>query len=189
MPRIRPLVIAVTALYVAELLAIAAMPIILRPRSEPLDLAVVFGNAVTEDGEPSPRLKARLDVALAVYKAGRARRILVSGGVEPGPSSHSEPAAMADYLTRRGVPSSALIQDPAGRNTAATAADTEQFVAGSERVLLVTQWFHVARAALAMRQHGIRAVSASCPAYAEWRDLYSLLRESIALPAYLFRPR
>jgi hypothetical protein len=35
---------------------------------------------------------------------------------------------------------------------------------------------------------GIRDVSAARPRYLEWRDLYSLLREAIAIPIHLLRP-
>jgi len=45
------------------------------------DLIVVPGNTVAPDGQPSPRLQARLDVALALYRAHRAPLIFVSGGL------------------------------------------------------------------------------------------------------------
>ena len=43
-------------------------------------LIVVPGNTIAPDGTPSPRLQARLDAAIRLFKEGRAPRIFVSGG-------------------------------------------------------------------------------------------------------------
>ena len=80
------------------LIALAAVGLGARARSA--QLIVVPGNLVGSDGRPSPRLRARLDAALAAWRSGLAPRILVSGGVEPG--GRNEAAAMARYLTARG---------------------------------------------------------------------------------------
>ncbi|WP_080776649.1 YdcF family protein [Chryseobacterium phocaeense] len=45
------------------------------------ELAVVFGNTVNKDGTLSPRLKARLDKSIDVYRNNRTKKILVSGGL------------------------------------------------------------------------------------------------------------
>ena len=95
---------------------------------------------------------------------------------------------MAAYLHAHGVPASALLQDDAGRNTAATAANTAHLQPKPRRVLVVTQWFHVTRAVLAMRRQGFTNVSAAWPLFFEPRDVYSFLREAIAVPVYLLRP-
>jgi uncharacterized SAM-binding protein YcdF (DUF218 family) len=58
---------------------------------------------------------------------------------------------------------------------------------GGTRVVLVTQWFHVARAEWTARQAGLHDVSAQAPRWAEWRDAYSFLRELVALPVYALR--
>lgn len=44
------------------------------------DLAIVIVNKVNEDGTLSERLKMRLECGLALYKNGRLKKILVSGG-------------------------------------------------------------------------------------------------------------
>ncbi len=148
----------------------------------PGDLAVVLGNAVTADGQPSPRLQARLDTALALWRAGTVRRVLVSGGIEP--DGQDEAAVMAAYLVRHGVPEAAVLRDPHGNDTRATARNTAALAGGPGRVVVVTQWFHVPRTVLAMRQAGVREVSAAWPQFAEWRDAYSFAREAAAIPAY-----
>ncbi|HAP26320.1 MAG TPA: YdcF family protein, partial [Achromobacter sp.] len=60
------------------------------------DVAVVLGNKVEPDGQPSPRLAARLDTAYDCYAASRCRILFVSGGVDP--AGTDEAAAMRDYL-------------------------------------------------------------------------------------------
>ena len=146
------------------------------------DLAVVLGNAVVA-GRPSPRLQARLDVAVALFRAGLVRRVLVSGGVDT--AGNDEAAIMAAYLVKAGIPTAAVLQDPLGRDTAATARNTAALRPAS--VVVVTQWFHVPRATLAMRRAGVANVSAAWPRFAEWRDAYSFGREAVALPVYAVR--
>ena len=62
-------------------------------------------------------------------------------------------------------------------------------VYGAHRAVVVTQYFHVARATLACRRAGIDIVGASVPRWFEPRDLYSLAREVVALPVYAVRGR
>lgn len=158
----------------------------LSSRPRPADLGVVFGNTVTADGRPSPRLKARLDTALSLYRRNMVRRILVSGGIEQ-PGGLDEAAVMANYLARAGVPRSVLIQDAAGVNSFATARHAAALVTRDDGVVVVTQWFHVPRAIVAMHRFGLRNVSGAWPAWFEARDIYSLVREAVALPFYAVR--
>lgn len=174
---------ATLTLLTLYLAGIAAFGLAARPA--PGDLAVVLGNAVTPSGQPSPRLRARLDTAIALHRAGLVRRILVSGGIEP--SGQDEARAMAAYLAAHGIPPAAILQDPHGDDTRATARNTAALPGGPGRVVAVTQWFHVPRTVLALRRAGIPHVSAAWPRFWEWRDAYSFLREAAALPAYALR--
>ncbi len=169
----------------AYLGAIAVFGMTSRPRAA--DLAVVFGNTVLADGQPSGRLRARLDVAVAVFRAGLVRRVLVSGGVEQ-PGNLDEAAVMAAYLQAHGIPEKAVLQDAAGVNTSETARHAAALAAPGGGVVVVTQWFHLPRAVLALRRCGVRDVSGVWPRWFEGRDAYSLLREAVALPLYALRP-
>ena len=171
--------LALGGVYLAGL---AAVGLAASPR--PSDLAVVFGNAVAEDGQPSPRLRARLDVALAFYRAGMVKRVMVSGGVEQ-PGGRDEARAMASWLEARGVPRAVILEDAEGTDTMETARHAA-VVGGS--VVAVTQWFHLPRAVMIMRRLGVRDVSGAWPRFAEARDAYSFLREAVALPFYAVRP-
>ena len=164
----------------AYLGGIALFGMTARPRAA--ELAVVFGNTVMADGQPSGRLRARLDAAVLVFRAGTVHRILVSGGVEQ-PGDLDEAAVMAAYLRAHGIPDGAVLQDPAGTNTRATARHAAA-LANPGGVVLVTQWFHLPRALLALHQCGVRNVSGAWPRWFERRDAYALLREAVALPVY-----
>ena len=150
----------------------------------PADLIVVPGNTILPDGTPSPRLQARLDVALKQFQERRAPRILVSGAT--GKEGFDEAAAMARYLLRHGVPASAIIEDNQGWTTDATARNTALLMRahGWKTAMVATQYFHVPRFRLALARAGI-AVSGNVHApYFELRDLYSIPRETAGYAVY-----
>jgi vancomycin permeability regulator SanA len=122
--------------------------------SGPADCALVLGAGVLPDGRPSDVLRDRLDEALAVWREGRVRRILVSGDHQrPG---YDEPNAMRRYLEARGVPSEAIFMDHAGLDTYSSVWRARN-VFGVERVVVVTQRFHLARAMWLSRALGLEA--------------------------------
>ena len=45
-------------------------------------VAIVLGSAVDEHGQPSLRLRARLDKAVELYHAHAFSKVLVSGGID-----------------------------------------------------------------------------------------------------------
>jgi vancomycin permeability regulator SanA len=151
------------------------------------DVIVVPGNTVARDGTPSPRLQARLDAALWLYREGYARLVLVSGAT--GAEGFDEATVMAQYLVDHGVLEASIVKDSAGVNTDATAAHTAAMM--RERhlrtALIATQYFHVPRTELALNQHGVDVVGSRHARFAERRDIYSLTREAVAVPVYLLR--
>lgn len=176
-------------LLAALLLAAAALVAVgLLADDSAADVAVVLGNTVAPDGRPSPRLAARLDRAYACYAAARCRVLLVSGGVDP--AGHDEAAVMRDYLIARGVPADRVVADSLGNDTWATAIHASAYLRdhGYTRAIVITQYFHVPRAMLALRRHGVLQVGGAAPRFLEARDLYSILRELPAIVWYTLRP-
>jgi vancomycin permeability regulator SanA len=166
-------------------LALAAYGLLARPR--PADVAIVFGNTVSAGGQPSPRLVARLETARGLRTAGMVRTLFVSGGI--GREGYDESRAMRDWLVHHGVPRSAVVRDSLGTNSEATAAHARAWMAAHDAAtaVIVTQYFHVARASLACRAAGIRITGAAAPRWFEPRDAYSIARELAALPVYAVR--
>ncbi len=152
------------------------------------DLIVVPGNTVAPDGTPVPRLQARLNAALRLYREGRGQRIFVSGGT--GKEGFDEAVSMADYLVRHGVPSSAIIKDSHGVNTAATDRNASQYMraSGLESASVATQYFHVPRMKLALERNGVVVTRTAHARYFEARDLYSIPREVVAYATYYAKP-
>lgn len=173
------------------------------------DAIVVLG-AAQYGGRPSPVLRSRLDHALALWKGRRAPRVVVTGGRRPG-DLISEAAAGRRYLVRRGVPSSAILLEPAGRTSLASIAGTASLLddlrdslqvalrSGADsgatlasahiarpRVLLVSDPFHMLRLDVLARLHGLEPIPSptrTSPISANRAVLEYMLRESIALPA------
>ncbi len=135
-------------LYIAEggrLRTVADAP------SEPV--AVVFG-AGLDQGRPSPYLAHRLDAALALYRAGKVKALLVTG--DNGHTGYDEPDAMRTYLLQHGVPAERVVRDYAGFDTWDSCSRAHR-IFGVDRALLVTQGFHVRRAVGMCRAAGIDA--------------------------------
>ncbi len=149
------------------------------------DVAIVLGSKVHPDGSLSPRLQARLDRALALHRQNLVSTIIVSGGF--GKEGYDEALVMQRYLLQRGVQSAAVIADQHGDNTEATARNSAAIMAqkGWQSAIVVTQYFHVARSAWALRRAGVSQVTTAHPDFFEPRDIYSLLRELVACIAYL----
>jgi len=81
----------------------------------PVDAIVVLG-AAQYDGDPSPVFRARLDHAIALWRAGRAPLLVTTGGRGEG-DRWSEAAAARDYAIGHGVPPEAIRMEDAGRST------------------------------------------------------------------------
>lgn len=141
------------------------------------DVALVLGNTVNKDGSLSPRLKARLDCSLTVFKDKRCKYVLVSGGL--GKEGHFEGTVMRKYLVKYGVPDSSIIVDNKGNNSEASVINTLKIVKEKDfkSVLVVSQYFHITRTKKLFRERNFQQVSSVAPSCIEWRDFYSVTRE------------
>jgi vancomycin permeability regulator SanA len=150
------------------------------------DVAVILGNKVNEDGTLSDRLKSRLDCGLGLFKTGRVKKIIVSGGL--GKEGFNEGDKMHDYLIANGIPDSAISVDNKGDNTLETVKNTLalQTKLNFKSVIVVSQYFHVTRTKMLFHKYGFTNVSSASPSYFEWRDSYSLVREFFAYYTELF---
>lgn len=177
---------------VACLWIVAAVALVvygMRMPSAPADVAVIFGNALDEAGAPKPVLAARLDVGVRCYRTGQCPAFLVSGAID-GPGLN-EATAMRDYLMARGVPADRIALDDQGDNTLATAQHTLAYLQAHRvsRVVIVSQYYHLARARLAFERVGIAPadISAAYPRRFQLRDVYSSWREVPAYAVYAVR--
>ena len=141
------------------------------------DAVVVLGASVLPDGTPSDILKDRLETAVALYQAGAARAIIVSG--DNRTSHYNESEAMKRYCVELGVPSDDVYEDHAGYSTYESMYRVKQ-VFGCKRVIVTTQAYHLYRALFAVQGLGVEACGvASYQGVYDNQDLYSL-REAAA---------
>jgi uncharacterized SAM-binding protein YcdF (DUF218 family) len=91
---------------------------------------------------------------------------------------------MRDWLIARGIPSDSIITDAKGNNTRASAEHARAWLSahGLPSAVVVSQYFHLPRARLALRQAGVDDSGGDFPRRWFVRDIYSTLRE---VPGYL----
>jgi len=121
------------------------------------DAIVVLG-AAHYNGRPSSVLRARLDHAAELYQEHRAPVVIVTGGMAEG-DRVSEATVSQRYLVARGVPASAIVVQPVGRNTRESVASAAEWLhdRSLETVLLVSDPFHMARLTAEAHAHGLIA--------------------------------
>lgn len=150
-------VIAGAALWVASALAVFWHAS--HDRAAAADAIVVLG-AAQYRGRPSPVLRARLDHAIGLYARGLAPRLVLTGGTAEGDTA-SEALVSRAYVLQAGVPDSALLLENEGRTTSQSLRRVAQLLRANdlERAILVSDPFHVFRASLVARRHGLSVLT------------------------------
>jgi vancomycin permeability regulator SanA len=123
----------------------------------PADAAVVLG-AAQWNGAPSPVFRARLDHGAALWREGRVRWILVTGGTAAG-DDLSEATVGREYLRGQGVPADVVLSVPVGSSTLASlqAAAGRMQALQADDALLVSDPYHMKRSLRMARDAGIAA--------------------------------
>jgi uncharacterized SAM-binding protein YcdF (DUF218 family) len=159
----------------------------------PADAIVVYGCRAYTDGTPSQALADRVHTACELYHQGLAQRIVMSGGPVSNSTLH-ETQVMADYAVAQGVPREAILLDPNGLDTQATANNIEPILRNalptkSLRLLAVSHDYHLPRVKLSLERQGLTAYTV--PAEIR-RGLpskpYLMARETAAWWYYYFSP-
>jgi len=155
------------------------------------EVGLVLGTSrKTPDGRWSnPHFAHRIEAAAALYKAGKVKRLLVSG--DNHVPEYDEPSDMRDALVAAGVPSGAIVLDHAGFRTLDSVVRAKE-VFGQTRLTIVSEAFHNYRALFICRHYGIDAVAfnarpvslrvSTWPAVREW-----LARVKVVLDLYVLR--
>jgi vancomycin permeability regulator SanA len=154
----------------------------------PADVVVVFGAQVHANGVPSTSLRDRMDTAIALFKDGLVKKILVSGGV--GDSGYNEALVMRRMAVAAGVPRQDVIVDSNGVNTEATVRDSIPFFSISPRtkVLAVSQFYHLPRIKLAFQRAGWNVLTVPARTSSPIKETpYLVEREIPAFWAYYLR--
>jgi uncharacterized SAM-binding protein YcdF (DUF218 family) len=146
------------------------------------DAIIVLG-AAQYNGRPSPVLQDRLDHALALYEAGLADTIVVTGGRQAG-DRFTEATTGYNYLRDRGVPDEALLKEIGGTNTYESLAASARFLRERDltSVVLVTDGYHAFRVGAIASDLGLdAAVSPTETRLSNTAELRQLARETLAV--------
>jgi len=99
-----------------------------------------------------------------LYKQGKARLLLVSGGRADwyGDGGNPESEDMAAIAEAMGVPRSAILQEPDSLNTRENAVNTKRILSkqGINKILLATSALHMPRSMAIFRKLGFEAIAA-----------------------------
>jgi uncharacterized SAM-binding protein YcdF (DUF218 family) len=128
-----------------------------RDEQRTADAIVVMG-AAQYDGRPSPVFAARLDHAVELYRAGLARRFIVTGGKADGDRT-TEAATGRAYAIARGVPRDAIIVEDQSRTTFASIRAVRDVLRehGLEDAIFVSDRPHMLRVLRMAADDGITA--------------------------------
>ena len=164
---------------------------------EDADCILVLGCGVQPDKTPSPMLKDRLDRSLEVYRTGVSEKFLMSG--DHGDRYYDEVGTMRRYVIGEGVSTTDIFMDHAGFSTYESMYRAKE-VFGVERVVIVTQEYHLYRALYIANALGIEAYGVSSDyrlyagqLYREAREVAARIKDFIACfywpaPTYLGDP-
>ncbi len=142
--------------------------------------AVIVLGAAQYNGEPSPVLQGRLDLAAELYDSERVRIVVVTGGGQAGDVT-TEAKASYDYLRQvANIPDEQLKLEVQGTSTYESLAAASRFLSqsGLTDVLLVTDPYHARRSELVAREVGLQADAVITNADS---SLQRLIRESAAV--------
>ncbi len=117
---------------------------------------VVLGAPLASDGTLSSVVAERVAAGIALWQAGAAPRLVMSGGCSRG-ASLAEAPAMAAVARAAGVAADALVVEDRSRTTAENAHEVARLLPPGARVWLVTQPFHGRRARWWFRRVGLDA--------------------------------
>jgi vancomycin permeability regulator SanA len=121
---------------------------------ENVDCILVLGCRVYEDGTPSHMLEDRLRQGVELYRAGAAPKLLMSG--DHGQREYDEVNTMKRFAVAEGVDSRDVFMDHAGFSTYESVYRAKE-IFGAEKVIIVTQGYHLHRALYIARQFGLEA--------------------------------
>ena len=171
------LLVGITVLIVnAIVIGTTAKNVIIAPPNAHYEAAIVLGAKVHPGGRLSDMLRDRMETAIALYHAGAVDTLLLSGD---GRGEWSEVKHMKLYAIEKGVPEEAILEDPEGFSTYESVFRAKTLY-GQDKLVIVTQKYHLYRAIYIAEDLGIEAagVSADLEKYAG--QLYRDIREILA---------
>ncbi len=127
------------------------------------DKVIVLG-AGLKGNQITTSLLYRLDTTITYYQQYPNTTIIVSGGQGTG-ETISEASAMYQYLISRGIPQDKIIQEDKSTSTYENFKFSSAFINSNDKVMIITNNFHMSRAKLIAKRLGIEAYGYSAPSH------------------------
>ena len=141
------------------------------------DCILVLGCKVKADGTPSDMLNDRCVVGAELYLDGAAPVILMSGDHQS--DDYNEVAAMKKVAIDEGVPENAIVLDDLGLSTYESVFRAKN-VFGFNKILIVTQDYHLPRALFIAKQLGLDACGVASNPRSYTNQFFRNVREIFA---------
>lgn len=142
-----------------------------------VDAILVLGAGVRADGSPSDMLHDRVLTAVDLRTAGQGAPLLMSG--DNRRPDYDEVSAMVALAVQLGADETSIETDRLGLSTYESVARAEALY-GVERVVIVTQEYHLYRALYLAEQMGLDAYGVSADVRTYRGQTYRELREILA---------
>ncbi len=153
-----------------------------RDFARPADVIIVLG-AAEYRGRPSPVLEARLNHALFLYLQHMAPRILTTGGAGGDPVFTEAEVGRA-YLSRRGVPSEAILVEKEGSSTVESTVAAAEIMQRMDlkSCIVVSDGYHIYRVRKMLESRGVAVYGSPRPDERPqgWRQRWVYFRQAIA---------
>ena len=154
-----------------------------------VDCIIVLGCLVKNNGEPSDMLSDRIQRGIELYNQGASPKIIMSG--DHGTVEYDEVNTMKQVAVESGIPSSDVFMDHAGFSTYESIYRAKE-IFGAEKIIIVTQEYHLYRALYIARALGIEAYGVDADYRTYWgqakRDLREVLARCKDFATVIFKP-
>ncbi|NLX63394.1 MAG: YdcF family protein [Clostridiaceae bacterium] len=131
-----------------------------------VDTVIVLGCGIWPDGRPTLALKMRLDKAIEYYEENPHVKIVVTGGQGPN-EPYPEALAMEEYLLSHKVPKEKILIEDKSTSTRENFEYSRKVMNLTddkiEKIVFVTNDFHVLRARILARRFGFDAYAIPAP--------------------------
>ena len=155
---------------------------------EDIDCIIILGAGIWGD-KPSPMLEDRLLEGISLYENNVSKKIIMSG--DHGREEYDEVNIMKKFAIEKGVPSENIFMDHAGFSSYESIYRAKE-IFGANKIVIVTQKYHLYRALYIANQLGIEAygVGADPRQYvgATYRELREILARNKDFVKCIFKP-
>jgi len=145
---------------------------------QPNNVGLLLGTSkYLKNGSKNDFFFNRIDAAIALYKYGKVKNIIISG--DNSSTVYNEPEDMKVELIKNGIPESLIYLDYAGFRTL-DAVVRARDVFGQNSFIVISQKFHNERAIYLARKKGINAFGYNAKDIQAYKGFMTNLRELFA---------